>query len=277
MLKCILVPLDGTPYAAAAIAKAATMARRTGATVVGLTIIDRPGIEKPEAEPIGAAGFLEKKWAAKLEEATRKSGELAAAFLEACAQEKVTARTIERTGDPTKTIIEESHRADALVMGQVTAFKFMTQTAPCHTMREVVRASPRPTIVVPEELKSGHGVWFANDGSNGAARSLQMYQMMGLMGKRKVRVLAIHKTESEANRRCDEAAGFLEAHGTQVERDPIISDEHPWEVLLSRMKDSPPEILIMGAYGTSGVKEFFFGSVSRSLIEHAPVPLFVFH
>ena len=277
MLKRILVPLDGSEYAEAATAKAVRMAERTGAEVRGLAIIDEPGIMRPEPEPVGAAGFLEHKQATKMQQAGEKAAALAAGFLDACRDSGVKASAIERRGDPVPTIIRESHEVDVLVMGQESCFRFMTQSGPCHTMREVLRASPRPTVVVPKDLVAAQGVWFATDGSNGAARALHMYQMLGLMGKRKVRVLAIHKTENEAKRRCEEAGGFLEAHGHRVVLSAIVTDHHPWEELLSLMKEAPPEIMIMGAYGTSGLKEFFFGSVSRSLIERAPVPLFVFH
>ena len=277
MLKRILVPLDGSEYAGAVLAKAARMGERTGAELCGLAIIDEPAIMKPEPEPAGASGFLEHKQATKMTQAREKSAALMQTFREACEELHVKATTVERIGDPAATIIQESHQSDVLVMGQGGCFKYMTQAEPCHTTKEVVRASPRPTVVIPRELISGRGVWFATDGSNGAARALQMYQMMGLMGRRKVQVLAIHKNEAEATRRCAEAGGFLEAHGHQALLRPIVTDHHPWEHLLDLMKKEAPEIMIMGAYGTSGLKEFFFGSVSRGLITQSPVPLFVFH
>ncbi len=277
MLKRILVPLDGSEYGPAAIAKAARMATRTGAQVRGLAIVDEPSIMRPEAEPVGAAGFLEHKQATRMQQARESCAKIQKEFLDACRREGVTAETIERTGDPLAVIVAESHQADVLVMGQVSAFKHITQAGPCHTMRDVMRASPRPLVVVPKQTATGRGVWFATDGSHGASRALHMYQMMGLMGKRQVRVIAIHRLEAEAKQRCAEAEAFLSLHGHQVEASPVVTDRHPWEQLQAMLSEEPPEVMIMGAYGTSGWREMVFGSVTSKLIEQSPVPLFVYH
>ena len=36
-------------------------------------------------------------------------------------------------------------------------------------------------------------------------------------------------------------------------------------------------LLVMGAYGQPVLREFFLGSVTRTILEESPVPLFLYH
>lgn len=277
MLKRILVPLDGSAFTSAVTQKAIRMAERSGAELFGLTIIDEPTIRRPEPQPMGAGNFLERRQEKLLAEAQTHVREHKKAFLETCAAHKVKAHVIERTGDPATVVIAEAHKMDLVVMGQISHFRHVTQDEPCETFQTVLKGSPRPMVIVPKRLEAGKGVWIATDGSIAAARAIQVFELMGLLGERTAHVISVDKEETRARDKCTDVAEFLEAHGARVDKTPVASSQHPWDALQKRLQEEQPELMVMGAYGTSGLKDFFMGSMTRKFVENAPFPLFVFH
>jgi nucleotide-binding universal stress UspA family protein len=49
------------------------------------------------------------------------------------------------------------------------------------------------------------------------------------------------------------------------------------EVILSYIREHEIDLLVMGAYGRRSVSEFVFGSVTKSLVAQAGIPLFIYH
>ena len=59
---------------------------------------------------------------------------------------------------------------------------------------------------------------------------------------------------------------------------PIESLEHePAAVLLEQVRRLAAGLIVMGAYGEPVLREFFLGSVSRTLLKESPVPVFLAH
>ncbi len=75
-----------------------------------------------------------------------------------------------------------------------------------------------------------------------------------------------------------EIATCLSRHGITAEADHSVT--HLSEVgdeLLSRIADSGSDLLVMGAYGHSRLREFIFGGVSRHVLQHMTVPVLMSH
>ncbi len=58
---------------------------------------------------------------------------------------------------------------------------------------------------------------------------------------------------------------------------PLASTAAPAEVILEQLKPCDARLLVMGAYGQSALREFFLGSVTRTLLCACPVPVFLSH
>jgi nucleotide-binding universal stress UspA family protein len=48
-------------------------------------------------------------------------------------------------------------------------------------------------------------------------------------------------------------------------------------VILEQEQQLKASLLVMGAYGRSTLREFFGGSVTRTMLRESPVPLFFYH
>jgi nucleotide-binding universal stress UspA family protein len=66
-------------------------------------------------------------------------------------------------------------------------------------------------------------------------------------------------------------------HNIEADSRPVPSADPPADLLLQAVTNLNAEFLVLGAYGTPRLKEFFLGSVTKSLLKQSPFPLFLFH
>jgi nucleotide-binding universal stress UspA family protein len=120
-------------------------------------------------------------------------------------------------------------------------------------------------------------VLVAYDGSLPAARAVQAFQATGLGEGCDVHVLCVDPDFTQAARDADRAAEFLRFHDCKAVAHPLASQETPAKVILEEVRKLDPRLLVLGAYGTRGWREFLFGSVTGSVLKASPVPLFLYH
>lgn len=73
-----------------------------------------------------------------------------------------------------------------------------------------------------------------------------------------------------------DVATFLARHGVNVTVDRLPSENHSVaEVLRRHAVDTDAEVLVMGAYGHSRLRQRIFGGVTRSMLENPPLPVFL--
>src|SRR5262245_12355974 len=114
MLKTILVALDDSPYADTATTLALEWGTRFGARLLGLGILDKLSITRPELVPIGASAFKKELDETRLADAQKQVLRFFHRFLERCSSAGVPANVVEEVGDPTKCILKEAHRCDLI-------------------------------------------------------------------------------------------------------------------------------------------------------------------
>ncbi len=91
MLTRLLVGLDGSDDAAAALDLALEWGGRSKALVGGIAVVDEPGIRAPEAVPLGAGAFKEARDEARMEETRAQVEGWLDAFQKRCGEAGVTA------------------------------------------------------------------------------------------------------------------------------------------------------------------------------------------
>jgi len=276
MLQSILVGLDGSPYAAAAIELGIRWAKQADAMLVGLGIIDEPTIRGGEAVPLGAGVFKERRDEARLAEARTTVEQFLGRFTVRCAEAGVACKVLEDVGLPAEQICLEAQRYDLILLGKQTHYHFETQGKPDETLTQVLKQSPRPVVTVPEQLPESGSVVIAYDGSLQAARALQAYLALRLGLSPDVHIVSVHANHEEAARRADRAVDFLGFHQIKAQRHAVVSSS-PAEAILDQAKQLGAGLLVMGAYGQPALREFFFGSMTRSMLAARTVPLFLYH
>ena len=69
-------------------------------------------------------------------------------------------------------------------------------------------------------------------------------------------------------------AYHLARHGVKVEvAHTVVEDIEPGEALLSAVADQSADLLVMGAYGHSRLREMVFGGVTETVLNSMTVPV----
>jgi nucleotide-binding universal stress UspA family protein len=258
----MLVALDGSPYSEAASALARDWAIRFDARVLGLGILDEPSIDRAEPVPMGAYAFKTHRDEVRLADAHRRVLKFLAEFQARCAAQGVTATVLEDVGDPIDRILRDH-------------FQFETQDRPDATLAGVIRGCARPVVVVPRDLPERRGVMVAYGGGRESARTLQLFQLLGLSDGEPIDVVTIRPDPEEAAAVASLASDFLTAHGAPHRVHAIASQAAPADVLLEELRGRAPRLLVMGAHGHHPVRGLFAGSVTRGVLTACSVPVFL--
>src|SRR6059036_3117844 len=156
MIKTILVALDGSEHADAALRYALWLAERVRATVLGLHVIDVVSIEGSFLHDIsGSLGFEPYlDFSAKMREALRERGRLLLeTFTKRCAERGVPCDTTLATGIVANEICDQARVADLVVIGHRGVNEQFSTGLLGSTTESVTRKSPKPVFVSPMRFK----------------------------------------------------------------------------------------------------------------------------
>jgi nucleotide-binding universal stress UspA family protein len=273
----MLVGLDGSTTGESAVELGIRWAKRHGALLVGIGIVDEPAIRRPEPVPLGAAIYKARLDEEQMHEARVEVEQRLERFVLRCAEAGVACKLLEDVGLPSEQILTEAQRYDLVVMGREARFRFETPARADDTLLRVIKHGPRPVVAVPASLPAGEAALVAYDGSLQAARALFAFWATGLADSMPVHVASSHQDAGEAAARADRAIRFLRAHGIEAERHVEQADRAPAAVLLEKAADVNAGLIVAGAFGQPALREFFLGSATRSLLRDGPFPMFLTH
>ncbi len=141
--------------------------------------------------------------------------------------------------------------------------------------------SGRPLLIVPyiqtAGLKLGR-VMVCWDGSRSAARAVGDALPFLLRAKiTEVTIVSAERTKSDEMPGAD-IAHHLARHGATVEVNRITAgDIDVANTILSRAADASADLLVMGGYGHSRMREFILGGVTRGILASMTVPTLMSH
>jgi nucleotide-binding universal stress UspA family protein len=139
--------------------------------------------------------------------------------------------------------------------------------------------SPAPILVVPK----GHAaslrpktVLIAWDSRNEASQAVRAaMEQLTAADNVSVAIVDPHaSTHSSGEEPGADVAAFLARHGVRVSVNVLASGGRAVaDVLRQHATDIGADLIVMGAYGHSRVREWIFGGVTRSMLEQTAVPL----
>lgn len=276
MLKSLLVLLNDARRAYQASDLARSWASSHEALLVGLSVLDVESLCGDEPVPMAGMSAKEQRDQAILEDARSKLAAVRDRFQSLDTQAHVPSKLLDEEGHPADVIAREAQRYDLVLVDQPQSPPALG-TLSSDQLVAVVKHCPRPLIVVPSRPTAETDVVIAYDGSLQAARAVQAFAQSGLAKGRQVRVVGAAEHFVTATRRVDRAVDFLNRHGITAKAVPVTSEEDPAAVILDHLTLYPTGLLVMGTFGQNMVREVLFGSVTRRLIEHCPVPIFLYH
>lgn len=273
--KTILVHIDSTKRCSARIDTASRLAREYDAHLIALYVT-------PLFEPSGyvlaemGPALIETRKHALAAQMSRSEAE----FAERAAAAGVT--NIEwRTAidDPVDAMVLHSRYADLLVIGQAdtSGGSIMDTGFP----PQLVLASGRPVLILPSTGQFstiGKRALVAWNASREATRAVTDAIPL-LQSAQKVQVIAVNPKRNEHGSVPGADIGlYLARHGVRVE----VKMDQGAEIdvgneLLSRAADFDADLIVMGGYGHSRLKEWVLGGVTRTILESMTAPVLMSH
>lgn len=273
-LKDILVVVDESAAAAGRVAYAAALADRHGAHLVGLFVT--PPLEIP--------GYVIAQLPAEArrirsEDEDRKAEEMQQMFEQQAVNAGLASRSewVRVHGIATQRVALFGRRSDLIVVGQDNPDD---QEDGRLDVAELVLSGGRPVLVVPYALRKprhGEHVLIGWNDSREAARAVAD-AMPILESASRVSVLAVDPDQSLGDTPGADIAMHLARHDIAVESASMDSGElAAADILLNRASDLSADMIVMGAYGRSRLRELVLGGVTREILQHMTVPVLMSH
>jgi nucleotide-binding universal stress UspA family protein len=276
-LKDILLLVDQSSSAPARIDVASRLASRFGAHMAGLYVSAPTGIPASIRAELPALAIKNlARFEAQAVEAAREL------FMARASQPGVTLEWRDREGEAGQVVGRHARYADLAVVGQDDP-RDAEPNAPRGVAERVLLESGRPVLVVPyvgARSPVGERVVVAWNASREAARAANDALPI-LERAAKVTVLSINPRSGPAGD--GEVPGadmalHLARHGVRAEANTIESEDvKAAELLLSSLADLGADLLVMGGYGRSRLRELVLGGVTRSILGAMTTPVFMSH
>jgi nucleotide-binding universal stress UspA family protein len=146
----------------------------------------------------------------------------------------------------------------------------------------IVFGSGRPVLVLPRRVHTSElaldTVVIAWDGSRSASRAVAD-SLPVLERAREVRVLTVlNEKELSSESPAAELSNYLERRGIVATPD-CIDAAGRWigDILSSYLSSRQANLLVMGAYGHSRLREFILGGATRSMLSKPSLPILLSH
>lgn len=275
--RCIVVHLDAGSAADARIDAAAGLAAAHDAHLVGLAVVPPlhvPGVAHAEV----VVQILTEQWEREGRDARARAADFEQRARRAGVRHVETRVT---DGDAARIMALHARYADLCVVSQPDDLE---QAGPAARFAEaIVLAAGRPVLVLPTANAVdtlGERVMIAWNAGREATRAVT--DALPLLRKaRKVRVVTVD-AEPGAGGHGEmpgaDIALYLARHGVET----AVEQTHAGDVevgawLLSRAADFGADLIVMGAYGHSRLREFVLGGVTRTMLETMTVPVLMSH
>ncbi|KVW99677.1 universal stress protein [Thiobacillus denitrificans] len=177
----------------------------------------------------------------------------------------------QRHGELVDTLIEFEHDIRLLVMGRQGEHGDSAGEHIGSHLENVVRTLHRPILVIPTDYSEPQRILVAFDDSATTRKAVEMVARSPLFRGLPCHVVMVGADKAEAREQLDWARTTLEESGFEVTAS--IHAGQVEEVLCGYRTEHAIDLIVMGAYGHSKIREFLVGSTTTQLIRQAKLPL----
>ena len=139
------------------------------------------------------------------------------------------------------------------------------------TTEELVRKSPRPVIVCPEEFSTPHKVLFPYDGSRSAESCLQFYT--GHLSHKIPNLLFLCAECEEESEPYQNEIDYLNQHSVDVKL--IQQEDEPIQAINKIVEQEKPDLIMMGSHGRKKLVAYLLGSTTIHVVRKSNLPVLV--
>ncbi len=281
MIKRILVPTDGSDNSLTAADYAVAMAGLFKASIKGLFVKDVKVLTGPLIHDIGTSigGMVPYgTFNQTIREMLESQADAALALVEGkCKQAGVPFGLEIREGVVSHEIVKSAEDCDLISMGKLGIHAAWRDVFLGTNVEFVVRQTHKPVLISPSEYKPFTRMLIAYDGSIFADKALRSGAEIAVAMKLPVTVVCVADKKDAALEPLSKAKTFLESYQLTVNTVAKEGTDHAKGILeLCNDEDEKYDILVMGAYGHSKIREMILGSTTVRVMRstHCPILLY---
>ena len=283
----IIACIDGSVVTSAVCEAAAWAAKRLNKPILFLHTIERPQQHGADdltgAIGLGARSSLLKEMA----ELDEKRGKLALSHgkeMLAAAVERATSLGVaeieqkQRHGDVVDAISELENDARLMIVGRsgeghaINQTKGKLKSLGSH-IESLIRTMHTPLIIVPDTFKQPKNFMLAYDGRDTADKAIDKIISGGLLNGLECHLVMVKNSGSAQAEKLAAAKIRLTEQGFKV-TDTLL-EGNIFDSLLDYQQQNNIDLLVMGAFAHSKIRQLFLGSNTIGMLERSTSPLIV--
>jgi nucleotide-binding universal stress UspA family protein len=287
MIKTILVPWSGGPADQELFRSAVRVARAFRAHLEFLHVrVDPAEFVAAMATADGGSGFAAAQWAEQLEQEAKERSFVAGRTFEAlAAAEKVVLRGSGEAHAVTASYRLETGSSEGWVSAYAKTADLVITAAPVEgggIEREAIEAAlldgGRPTLITgPAPLQTPVSrVAIAWKPTREAARAVDGALPFLAIAK-KVSIVTVAESDLSTTASVERLRANLTRHGLDVDTMNVEAEANAGTALLDATRRIGADLLVMGGYGHSRLREFVFGGVTERVLAGAGLPVLMAH
>ncbi len=283
MIKTILAPIDGSPASFTACNYSMKVAKLLDATVNVLFVIDQRKTQVPFMYAGGAYDITYERIYIPPDQELRDFydrikadlHEFAGRCIQKCQEYSkelgvsFSSEIVE--GYPADVIEKHALGTDLVVVGQHGENAGTKEETVGSTTEELVRKSPRPVLVCPEEAALPEKILFPYDGSRSAENCLQFYTAH-LSNKMPQLVFLCAECEDDSEPYQNEIE-YLTQHGVNVKLIQQAGD--PIQAVDAMVEEEKPDLIMIGSHGRNKLVAYLLGSTTIHVIRKSSLPVLI--
>lgn len=278
MIKSILVPTDGSPNSKIALAYGLYCAELFHAEITGLTVVDIRALEGPFLSDIsGSLGFSPyQNYLPKFQEILEQRCDIFLdEFKQQCSEKNVVPKLKKQTGIISNIIAEEAKRVDLVIIPQRGEHEKWSTGLLGSTTESVIRKSPRPVLVTPNEFRTFKRVLIAYDGGIESNKALKTVCELFPEKQTELTVVFVTNDADRSKELNAEVEEFVGPYKITVDRIWLKGDAG--REILNYAESNPIDLIAMGAFSHSRIHELILGGTTAYIIRRSTIPILLNH
>lgn len=173
-------------------------------------------------------------------------------------------------GDVIETILDYEKEVSILVIG----IKSHEEHKIGENVKDIIRAIHKPVLLVNNEFVEPEKLLIAYNGSNESKKLLNETSLKPIFKNIKRDIVNINEDKTLSFKLLNEAKEIFAKQNIEVDTS-VLSGE-PKEAIFNYFEQNNCDILAMGAFGHSRLKEFIFGSFTSEMLGKIKKPILLF-
>lgn len=279
-MRAVLVPFSGKVNATMMLEASFRFARENGSHLTCLHLLNDPDklggmFDEMALYTPGSAQDESTRLSQKMLQQAKRSFAAVAEYMEMETGEGKKCSFLHEHGNFEEAIIRRGRLSDVIFMRQTGEDQTPEQDVALHA---ALFGTSKPVIIVPERKihSIGHNIAIAWSESRESALALH-HAMPLLKNAKRVTLLVGQKSSKDAAASSKPVLSYLARHGIKAKYEPVITENHMEEAILTKCGEIGADLLVMGAFSHHRIRQLILGGMTKYMLKHADIPLFMAH